>query len=187
MRRSELLALWWGSIDLIGAEISVNRSIHRLRSGEWVSRAPKTDRSRRTIALSPSTCQALRSHWERQAELSARLGVPVADSTLVLCQPDGGPLLPHTVSQAWRRMVRRLGLAGIRFHGLRHTHASLLLKQGVHPGVVQECLGHSSVSIALDTYSHVAPGLQEAAAVGFDAILGQKICRTGCRRADRVT
>ena len=177
MRRSELLALQWGSVDLIGAEISVNRSIHRLRNGAWVSRAPKTDRSRRTIALSPSTCQVLREHWDHQAELSTRLGAPEKDGALVFCQSDGSPLLPHTVSQAWRRTVRRLGLAGIRFHDLRHTHASLLLKQGVHPKIVQERLGHSSISITLDTYSHVAPGLQEAAAAGFDAILGQGISR----------
>ena len=72
--------------------------------------------------------------------------------------------------------MRQLGLQ-VRLHDLRHTHASLLLKQGVHPKVVQERLGHSSISITLDTYSHVAPGLQEAAAAGFDAILGQRISK----------
>ena len=93
------------------------------------------------------------------------------DGTLVFCQVDGESLKPHTVSQAWRRMVRRAGLNGVRFHDARHTHASLMLKQGVHPKIVQERLGHSSIAITLDTYSHVAPGLQEAAAKRFDEAL----------------
>ena len=83
----------------------------------------------------------------------------------------GRPLLPDTVTHAWIKLVRRTGLKGIRLHDARHTHASLMLKQGVHPKIVQERLGHASIQITLDTYSHVAPGLQESAAVGFDKMV----------------
>jgi integrase len=74
-------------------------------------------------------------------------------------------------NDAWIKLVRRTGLKGVRLHDARHTHASLMLKQGVHPKVVQERLGHASIQVTLDTYSHVAPGLQEAAANGFDKMV----------------
>ena len=77
-------------------------------------------------------------------------------------------LLPDTVTHAWLKLARKVGLKDIHLHSARHSHASLLLRQGVHPKVVQERLGHSSIQVTLDTYSHVAPGLQEAAAKGFD-------------------
>lgn len=90
---------------------------------------------------------------------------------LVFAQPDGQPLLPDSVTQAWRNLTKRAGLKGIRLHDARHTHASLKLKQGIHPKIVQERLGHASIQLTLDTYSHVTPGLQEAAAIGFDRIV----------------
>ena len=74
-------------------------------------------------------------------------------------------------SHNWIKLVRRIGLAGIRLHDARHSHASLMLKQGVHPKIVQERLGHSSIQITLDTYSHVSPGLQQSAAETFDSIV----------------
>jgi len=80
-------------------------------------------------------------------------------------------MLPNSFTHAWIKTTRRCGLDGIRLHDARHTHASLLLKQGVHPKIVQERLGHGSIQITLDTYSHVAPGLQQAAAEKFDCIL----------------
>jgi len=85
----------------------------------------------------------------------------------------GKPLLPDSITQAWRKLARRTGLKGIRLHDARHTHASLMLKQGIHPKIVQERLGHASIQITLDTYSHVAPGLQQAAANRFDDIVIQ--------------
>ena len=96
------------------------------------------------------------------------MGVPLKDSDLVFSHADGQPFLPNTVTHSWEKLVKRLSLGHIRLHDARHTHASLMLKQGVHPKIVQERLGHSSIQITLDTYSHVAPGLQEAAAKKFD-------------------
>jgi len=84
----------------------------------------------------------------------------LSDDDLVFCHYDGKPYLPDSITQAWHKLAHRCGLKGIRLHDARHTHASLMLKQGVHPKIVQERLGHASISITLDTYSHVAPGLQ---------------------------
>lgn len=102
------------------------------------------------------------------------LGRELTDDDLVFCSPDGSPLLPNSVTHAFIKTVRRCGLPGIRFHDLRHTHASLMLKQGIHPKVVQERLGHAAIGITLDTYSHVTPGLQAAAALRFDQLLAKR-------------
>ena len=177
MRRSELLALRWQDIDLIMAEISVSRSMHRLLTHEIIFRGTKTAKSSRTVALSPNICTALRHHLDNEMAQCARLKIPFSNDRLVFCQWDGKPLIPHTVSQAWRRLTRRLGIHDIHFHSLRHTHATLLLKQGVHPKIVQERLGHSSISITLDTYSHVSPGMQRKAAEAFDTILEKNSIR----------
>jgi len=102
------------------------------------------------------------------------LGEPLIDEDLVFSQPDGRPLLPDTITHAWIKLAKRTGLKNIRLHDARHSHASLMLKQGTHPKIVQERLGHASIQITLDTYSHVAPGLQEAAAARFDEGLAIK-------------
>ena len=87
---------------------------------------------------------------------------------LVFSYPDGAPLPPNSVTKAFHKLAKSLGLSNIRLHDLRHTHATLMLRQGVHTKVVSERLGHSSVAITLDTYSHVLPGIQAAAARQFD-------------------
>ncbi len=174
MRRSELLALRWCDVDLTLGQISVNKGLHRLHDGKFVSTQPKTAKGRRTIALPPSASLTLGEHRENQQRTQLALGRIVNESDLVFPQLDGSPLLPDTVSQAWRRLTERCGLKGIRLHDARHSHASLLLKQGIHPKVVQERLGHASIQMTLDTYSHVAPGLQEAAATRFDDLMISK-------------
>jgi integrase len=98
----------------------------------------------------------------------------MTDSDLVFCHFNGKPLLPDTVSHAWMKLARRIGLKGIRFHDARHTHASIMLKQGIHPKIVQKRLGHVSIETTLDAYSHVAPGLQQAAAGRFDDVVIDK-------------
>lgn len=176
IRRSEVLALKWGDCDLDLCQISVNRTLHVLRygtlKGQVIFKAPKTQKSRRMIALTPSTSIVLKEHKEKQNKLRQSLGMNlVSDDDLVFCQYDGKPLQPDTISHAWLKMARRTGLKGIRLHDARHTHASLMLKQGIHPKIVQERLGHMSIETTLDTYSHVAPGLQQAAAKRFDDVL----------------
>lgn len=171
MRRSELLALRWQDIDLIQCQISVNRSLHQARDRSITFSEPKTTRARRTIALSPSAILALKEHREKQGLERAMLGKPLTDSDLAFSHPDGSPLLPSSITHAWIKLVHRAGLKPIRLHDARHTHASLMLKAGIHPKIVSERLGHASIQITLDTYSHIAPGLQEAAAKRFDELL----------------
>ena len=172
MRRSELLALRWQDIDFLLSQIYVNRSLHVLKGGKVILKSPKSAKGRRVVAMTPSLFLVLNEYRkEREAE-SILLEKPILDSDLVFSTLDK-PLLPNTVTYAWIKLIRRIGIKVIRFHDARHTHASLMLKQGIHPKVVQERLGHSTIAITLDTYSHVAPGLQEAAAKRFDDVLNK--------------
>ena len=174
MRRSELLAVRWCDADLATMQISVSRTMQYLSGvkNHVTFKEPKSKHSRRLIALSPSTVLIMREH--RAAQDNARRSLdlpPTADTDLVFSRWDGSPLLPDSVTHAWVKLVRKCGLRGIRLHDARHTHATIMLKQGIHPKIVQERLGHSTISTTLDTYSHVAPGLQQAAAMAFDDIL----------------
>lgn len=169
-RRGELLALRWSDVDLPRAEIHINRNVLRLKDHTLIYKAPKT-RKGRPVALPPSTALLLRRHKEEREAQCATLGIPFEPGSLVFCKLDGSTLLPHSVSQAWRRLVTKTGLKHVAIHGGRHTHASLMLQAGIHPKVVQERLGHATISTTLDLYSHVAPGMQEAAAAKLDSIL----------------
>jgi len=172
MRRSEILALRWRDLDLLLCQASITRTLHQLHNREIIIGQPKTARGRRLIALSPSTVSVLGEHQVEQTKLRQSLGLPpLRDDDLVFSHPDGKPLLPDSVSQAWRRLAHQAGLSGIRLHDARHTHASFMLKAGTHPKIVQERLGHASIQVTLDTYSHVAPGLQQAAANHFDEVV----------------
>ena len=169
MRRSELLALQWRDIGI--QQIHVHRSLHHLRDGSYVFTPPKSEKSKRTIALSPSSILVLAEHRERQETIRIMLGQSLGKDDLVFSTPEGAPLRPNTVTRAWSMLAAKAGVKVIRLHDARHTHASLMLKQGIHPKIVQERLGHSTISMTLDTYSHVAPGLQEAAAASFDNLV----------------
>ena len=123
------------------------------------------------VSLPPSAVVIFQEEKEKQQRERAVVGLELKEEDLVFTDLEGKSLRPDTVTHAWVKLVRRLGLNGIRLHDARHTHASLMLKQGVHPKIVQERLGHASIQLTLDTYSHVVPGLQEAAAAGFDKII----------------
>lgn len=174
MRRSELLAVRWSDIDSVGMQISVSRTMQYLNGVEnhITFKEPKSKKSRRLIALSPSTVFVLEEHRKVQQKMRESLQIPpITENDLVFSHWDGSPLPPDSITRAWGKLVKKCGLKGIRLHDARHTHATIMLKQGVHPKIVQERLGHSTISTTLDTYSHVAPGLQQAAAKGFDDIL----------------
>ena len=186
MRRSELLALHWQDIDFIESQVYVSRSLHQLRDGSFVFRQPKTAKGRRTVALPPSAILVLNEHHEKQKLERAMLGIPLKDDDLVFSHLDGKPIRPNTVTRAWTMLATRAGLKVIRLHDARHTHASLMLKQGVHPKIVQERLGHSTIAITLDTYSHVSPGLQEAAAKRFDEAFTTRYNEVGNGAIEKV-
>lgn len=171
MRRSELLGLKWGDVDFMLSQIYVSRSLHHLKDGSYIFTEPKSAKSRRTIALQPSATLLLKEHHEKQKLERAMLGIQLTDGDLVFSTVESKPLRPNTVTRAWAMLAAQAGLKVIRLHDARHTHASIMLKQGIHPKIVQERLGHASIQMTLDTYSHVAPGLQEAAAVRFDDLV----------------
>ncbi len=171
LRLGELLALRWCDVDLDLSFLSVVQTLYR--RGDYVIKEPKSRYSRRTVALPPSLALLLRRRRAEQEALGGLLGKPITYGDFVFAYADGSPLDPSTVSHAFARTVRKAGLPHIRFHDLRHSHATLMLSAGVHPKVVSERLGHSSVAFTLDTYSHVLPGLQERAAQRFDEHLVQ--------------
>ena len=169
MRRSELLGLQWRDVAI--QKIHVNRSLHHLKDGSYVFTQPKSVKSRRTIDLSPSSIITLTEHKERQEAIRAMIGTPLKQDDMVFGTPEGKPLRPNTITRAWTTLAIKAGVKPIRLHDARHTHASLMLKQGVHPKIVQDRLGHATIQMTLDIYSHVMPGLQQAAAESFDRLL----------------
>ena len=131
----------------------------------------KTAKGRRLVALSPSNALILKEHREKHEALRILSGTTLKEEDFVFSQVDGKPLLPNTVTRNWIKLVRRIGLHGIRLHDTRHSHASLMLKQGVHPKIVQERLGHASIQATLDIYSHLLPSVGKSAAKHFDKFL----------------
>ena len=168
LRRSELLGLRWKDLDLLLATLRVTQVLHQLSDGTFVYTEPKTAKAKRAVALSPASCLMLRAHQQQQEVDATLLGLDINDDSLVFAHPDGSPRRPDTLTSAFRRISRQAGLNGVRLHDCRHTMASLYLEQGISPKTVAERLGHSSVVITLDTYSHLLPGMQEAAAAKFD-------------------
>ncbi|MDA0735350.1 MAG: tyrosine-type recombinase/integrase [Chloroflexi bacterium] len=171
MRRSETCGLKWESVDLTGGKLAVVSTLQRLSGKGLVEGQPKTPRSRRSIALSPATVDLLHGIRGRQIEQRLIAGDAWDNIGYVFTQSDGTPVDPESVSKDFRFIVRNEGLPSLTFHGLRHAHATLLLKQGVHPKIVSERLGHSNIAVTMDIYSHVLPGLQEQAALALDEAL----------------
>lgn len=175
MRQMELLGLRWRYVELEapgGAVLRVAAALKRLkRTHEWAFAEPKTRGSRRTIALAPQTVEVLRRHRARQLQERLFVGEAWRDLDLVFATGDGGPLWPHNVYHQFHRFLATAGLPRIRFHDLRHTCATLLLAARVNPKVVSEQLGHASVAITLDIYSHVLPDMQQDAATALAKVL----------------
>ncbi len=171
LRRNELLALRWRDLDLDLLSISVSRTLYKGR-GRVEFKEPKTKYSRRRVSMTPKLALYLKEYRADRGWMS----MPVALDDLVFGDVDGEPLDPSTVTHNFGRMVKRAGL-NARFHDLRHTYATLMLASGVHAKIVSEALGHSTVAITLDIYSHVTPGLQEAAAKQLDSLLPVGVAR----------
>lgn len=171
LRRGELLGLMWDDLDLDRGTLAVRRTLSRGKGGTWELGQPKTASGRRSIALPASCIAALRRHKARQNAERLRLGALWQDRDFVFTNASGGPLHVNSLMDRFARLVARAGVPRIRFHDLRHTCATLLLAEGVHPKIVQERLGHSDISMTLNRYSHVTPGMQRQAADILDAAL----------------
>jgi integrase len=169
MRRGEILALRWTAITPDYSHAHVRASLQATRDGLIFER-PKTARSRRAVALPSLAKQLLRQHREAQAQQADAIGWETRPDDLVVAQSDGSAINPDSLSSAWRRLVKKHKFPPIRFHDLRHAHATLMLLQGVHPKIVSERLGHASIGITLDTYSHVLPSMQAQAVEAFDLV-----------------
>jgi integrase len=173
MRQGELLGLGWEDVDLEARVVRVRRTLTLARGGPSLTE-PKTRGSRRSIRLTASAVDALERHRERQEAEGAASGDDWNAWSLVFCTRRGTPVRRDTLhAKHWKPLLKRSRLPDIRFHDLRHTCATLLLTKAVHPKIVSEMLGHSSIAITLDTYSHVIPGLGEVAASAMEDALGE--------------
>lgn len=168
VRMGEPLSLKWDDVDLAEGMAHIRRSMQRIAGEGMVEADTKTHRSRRSVSLPPSVAEVLRKHRVGQRQERWLAGEAYADHGLVFATAVGSPLDPSRIGKVFRRILEQAGLPNIRFHDLRHTHASLMLKAGVHPKIVSERLGHAAIGITLDTYSHVLPNRQEEAARKLD-------------------
>jgi len=169
-RRGEILGLQWRDVDLTSPSPSVvvRRSLVLLDSGAVVIGAPKTDKGKRAVFLDRPSVELLRRRREEADFAAALIGRSVRPTDHVFGDPEGKRLRPDSLSRAFARAAKKAGAPNATFHGLRHLHATELLRAGMHPRIVQERLGHGDVTVTLNTYSHVVPGLQERAAETFD-------------------
>jgi len=171
MRQGELLALRWPDVDLDRGALQVRGSLQRLPDGLTIVE-PKTANSRRQVALTRAAVEVLRRHRVEQNEERLKLGGAWEDNGLVFANEVGRPIeVRNLMRRSFLPLLKGSSLPVIRFHDLRHTAATLLLGEGVHPKVVAEMLGHSRISTTLDLYSHVTPTMQRQAAEALDAVL----------------
>jgi integrase len=159
MRRGELLGPRWGDVDPDAGTLAVNQTLQEA-CGKIIFKEPETAESRRSITAPGVVVDGLRVHHTERAKKTIARRPNWTDSEYVLAAPQGGPWWPSKFARNWRRFKMRQGRE-IRFHNLRHSHASALLNAGVHPRVASERLGHASIGITLDAYSHIMPGMQE--------------------------
>jgi integrase len=165
LRRCEVLGLRWTDIDFDGAQLQVVQTVVVVGWYPTLSE-PKTEKSRRAVALDKNTVEVLRAH-RRRAQGTAD------DRSLVFPGLGGGPTNPAHLSYRFQRALRGCDVPRIRFHDLRHTHATLALRAGIHPKIVSERLGHATIGLTLDIYSHALPSMQREAAEAVASLVDQ--------------
>ncbi len=171
LRLGELLGLRWK--DVKGGKISVRQTLQRIKGhGLVLKDYPKSKSSARNVSLPSLALEVLKAHKVEQSKIRLLLGPDYRkDLDLVFPAWDGSPWSPDSVSHMFKRLAKKLGYHDITFHGLRHTHASHLLKQNVHMKIASERLGHSSINITMDLYSHLLDGMDDEAANKIDQAL----------------
>jgi integrase len=180
MRRGEVLALRWRNADLDRGDLRVVESLEQTKAGLRF-KAPKSEKAR-AITLPAFAIEELRRLKREQAEELLRLGVRQGGDTLLFARADGEPMPPRSLTHEFAKVAGRVkDVPRVRFHDLRHSHATQLLLAGVHPKVAQERLGHSSISITLDLYSHVTATMQEDAAAKLDMAFKSAITAAAVR------
>ncbi|HEU5378169.1 MAG TPA: tyrosine-type recombinase/integrase [Ktedonobacteraceae bacterium] len=172
MRRGELLGLKWADIDLIQGALQIRRTLDYMAHYGYVESEPKTKSGKRGIMLPSFVVEALKQHRIQQLEQRLKVGEAWQEGDYVFTSLEGGPLNPRYLLKLFDQLLERAGLPHMRFHDLRHSAATLLLSMGVNPKIVQEILGHSTISMTMDVYSHVLPSMQREAMGKWDDALG---------------
>lgn len=183
MRRGEVLALRWSDVDLGRAYLTAARSLEQTKVGGLKFKTPKS-RKGRQLSLPPVMLDALRAHKAEQQSRRELLGAAYQPHDLVCCVEDGSIWNPAAFTSAYKDLLRRRKIKAVRFHDLRHSHASQLLRSGVNPKIISERLGHSKVGFTLDVYAHLLPGMQEEAATQTNVGLAAAFSRHREQRAN---
>ena len=170
LRQAEILGLSWSDVDLGARQLAVRKTLQRIE-GEYQLVEPKSAKGRRTLALPDIVVEALQNHRGQQVAEKLRAGANWTDSDLVFTSRYGTPLNRHKVTRDFKALLKVAGLPQQRFHDLRHTAASLMLTQNVQPRDLMEILGHSQISLTMNTYSHVMPAAMSAAAERMNSLL----------------
>lgn len=177
-RRGELLALRWADLSFSTGRLVIKRALCQMNDGSIFEKSTKT-RSTRIVSLSSSTVAFLEMHQESQRQVAALFGPDYrTDLDLIFASPSGDYIQPQAVSNTMRRHTKALGLTGIGIHSLRHSHASMLLSDGVPVAVVSKRLGHSSPATTQRIYSHALPSEELAAAERWERLRMKKVAET---------
>lgn len=177
MRRGEVCGLRWSDVDLDAGVLTVREQLVEI-NGKIIPGKPKTRSGERRIEIGRGTVAVLKAHRKRQAEERLKWGPGYTDNGRVFAREDGSDLLPSAVTHLFLRLARQAGLRQVRLHDLRHGAASLMLSRGVNVAVVSKVLGHSSVSITADIYSHLLPGVGRTAAEAMEAAVRPRATTT---------
>ena len=175
MRRSEICGLKWDAVDLVNGRLEVKATLQRLRGHGLVTGTPKTERSCRNIALAPETVELLQVVQGSQPLAKIEAGPLWQRQGYVFTHANGTPLIPDQVTQEFTAVIKRFDLPHLTFHGLRHAFATMALQAGINPKVVSEALGHSSITITLDLYSHVLPNMKDELASAVANLLKRDV------------
>jgi integrase len=171
MRQGELLGLKWGDVDWRAPALHIQRQVQRVKGKGLVFVDPKTATSRRTVSLDLASIERLRAHRKRQELERSFAGSRWKDYDLIFPSTIGTPQDQRNLVRNFKGLLKELGLPKIRFHDLRHTAATLMLQEDIHPKHAQDRLGHSQISVTLDTYSHVLPPMQKEVAKKIESLL----------------
>ncbi len=171
LRQGELLGLRWEDIDFATGTLTVRKQLQRI-DGKPQLVDLKTERSRRTLPLPAVTASILRAHRARQVQDRLLAGSRWQDWGLVFASTIGTPLDPRNLTDRYKALLAQAGLPNIRFHDMRHSCASLLIAQGVPLEIVSRILGHSQISLTMNTYVHLLPQAQQQAADAMDRLFG---------------
>ncbi len=168
LRKGEILGLKWSDLDWNNGRLQIQRQVQRRKGEGLVFCEPKSASGRRVIILGEKTLDRLHEYREEQSKERFRVGDQWQENDLIFPASTGTILDQSKVNKVYKKCLKKAGLPNLRFHDLRHTAATLMLQQGIHPKVVQERLGHSDISLTLNIYSHVLPSMQEEAAEKMD-------------------